>query len=449
MADSKNRSWGGAFGPTTRLRDAKMRPPVNIKECELVVTEGPDRGQRFRMSGALVRIGKDPECEVALTDSSVSRGHAAIEEREEGWLLRDLDSTNGTFLNGTLTREAYLAPGATIVVGQTTIKFQPINTTLTVTPSERGTFAGLLGESAPMRDLFGYLARVARTELAALLLGETGTGKEVIARAIHDSSRRSNGPFIVFDCGAVEGGLVAAALFGHKEGAFTGAVSSRKGAFLSANGGTLFIDEVGELPLELQPKLLRALERREVQAVGADTSTKVDVRIVAATHRNLKQLVAEGKFRQDLYYRLSGVVLEIAPLRSRPEDVLPLARHFLAAAGATAKLAPTAETALKTHAWAGNVRELKNVVERAAALARGPLLEAKDLMLESDAPLPKGSVDDRPRSLEEAEKVAIEAALKASSWNKAEASRILGITPKTLREKIERYGVKRPGESAS
>jgi len=445
MTDSKNKSWGGAFGPTTRLKDARQRAPINIKECELVVEDGPDRGQRFRIGSAHVRIGKDPENEVVLSDPSVSRAHAEIEDREEGWLLRDLGSTNGTLLNGTQTREAYLAPGGVIVVGQTTMKFAPINTALAVTPSERGSFLGVLGESTSMRELFGYLERVAATELSALLSGETGTGKEMIARAIHEASRRANGPFIVFDCGAVDASLVGAALFGHKEGAFTGAVSARKGAFVSAHGGTLFIDEVGELPLDLQPKLLRALERREVQAVGSDTSTKVEVRIVSATHRNLKQMVAEGKFRQDLYYRLSGVVLEIPPLRNRIDDILPLARHFLSSVSSHARLSASAETALKTHPWAGNVRELKNVVERAAALARGNTLEAGDLMLEAEAgPAPSAS-DERPLSLEQVEKIAIEKALKASGWNKAEASRILGITPKTLREKIERYGVKRPG----
>jgi DNA-binding NtrC family response regulator len=443
MADSKAKSW--AFGPTTRLKDAKPRAPITLRECELVIAEGPDQGKRFRIGSAHVRIGKDPESEVMLADPSVSRLHAEIEDREEGWLLRDLGSTNGTQLNGTRTKEAYLAPGAVIVVGQTTLKFATLNTALNVTPSDRGSFLGVLGESAAMRELFGYLERVAATDLSALLLGETGTGKEMIARAIHEASRRANGPFTIFDCGAVDASLVGAALFGHKEGAFTGAIGARKGAFLSASGGTLFIDEVGELPLDLQPKLLRALERREVQAVGSDTSTKVDVRIVSATHRNLKQMVAEGKFRQDLYYRLSGVVLEIPPLRTRIDDILPLARHFLSACSSHARLAASAETALKTHAWPGNVRELKNVVERASALARGHSLESGDLMLEA-APEPAGAAaDERPLSLEQVEKIAIERALKASSWNKAEASRILGITPKTLREKIERYGVKRPG----
>ena len=445
MADSKNKTWGGAFGPTTRLSAARQRANINIKECELVVMEGPDKGSRFRIKTALVRIGKDPDCEATLSDPSVSRQHVQIEDKEEGWLLTDLGSTNGTLLNGTQTREAFLTPGATIVVGQTTLKFAPINTALVVEPSERASFLDVLGESAPMRELFGYLERVAATDLSALLLGETGTGKEMVAHAIHDGSKRANSPFIVFDCGAVDASLVGAALFGHKEGAFTGAISARKGAFLSAHGGTLFIDEIGELPLELQPKLLRALERREVQAVGADISTKIDVRIVSATHRNLKAMVSEGKFRQDLYYRISGVVLEIPPLRNRTDDILPLARHFLATTS-PARLSAAAETALKIHSWPGNVRELKNVIERAAALARGSTLESGDLMLEVDTP-PPGPNDDRPRSLEEVEKIAIEKALKASQWNKAEASRILGITPKTLREKIERYGVKKPDGS--
>ena len=366
---------------TERLADAASRPGVSVRECELVVEEGPDRGRTFRLTRARVVVGKDAEADVALTDPSVSRAHLAIEDRPEGFVLRDLGSTNGTVLNGTQTREAFLAPGAGIKLGRTTLRFQPRNTLLPVEPSARGELAGMIGQSARMRQLFGYLERVGPTELAVMLLGDTGTGKEMVARGLHQLSRRKAGPFVVFDCGAHEAALLPAALFGHKEGAFTGAVGNRKGLFAAASGGTIFLDEIGELPLDLQPRLLRVLEHREVLPLGADAPVRVDVRVVCATHRDLRAMVADGKFRQDLFYRLSGLVLEIPPLRERPDDVLALARHFLTAAGSPLEVSPDAAAVLAAHAWPGNVRELKNVIERAAVFAASGALEPQHLML--------------------------------------------------------------------
>jgi DNA-binding NtrC family response regulator len=417
------------------------------RNCELVVTEGPDTGKVFPLPPGVVRIGSSPACDIVLADRAISRTHCTIEDRIDGLALKDEGSRNGTRLNGALIKEAILTPGAIVTVGTTQLKFRVQEKTYSVKPTTGSCFGGLIGSSLAMRELFGYLERVSGTSLSVLLLGETGTGKELVARALHDASQRARGPFVVFDCAATEANLVGAALFGHREGAFTGATGQRKGAFLSANGGTLFIDELGELPLDLQPKLLRVLERREVLPIGADAPLRVDVRIVSATHRNLKDLVQKGKFRQDLYYRLTGMILNIPSLREREEDVVMLAEHFLRDARPGVDLGAAARACLLAHSWPGNVRELKNAVERAAALARGPQLGEADLMLE-DSPATPHPHQKGSQRLEDVEKVTIQETLSATGWNKTQAARILGITPKTLREKIERYGLTPAGDEA-
>jgi DNA-binding NtrC family response regulator len=331
-----------------------------------------------------------------------------------------------------------------------------------------------------MKELFAHLQLAAMTNLSVLLAGETGTGKEMAAKALHESGPRAKGPFTVFDCGATDPGLIGAALFGHKEGAYTGASGSRKGAFLTAHGGTLFLDEIGELPLEMQPKLLRALEQRQVQPLGSDQYVAFDTRIVCASHRDLEAMIVAGKFREDLYYRLAGLVLVMPPLRDRPVDVEPLARRFLQSARPDLSFSPEAMDRLTTYGWPGNVRELRNVIDRAAALCRNPVIMPTDLHLRitgrspaaalaaaiapvgttvtgstsgpamSAAPASQG-VEPRSgpapiRSIKDAEIEAIQAALKATGGNKTEAAKILGIARKTLREKLEKYGLSGPGD---
>jgi DNA-binding NtrC family response regulator len=433
--------------PTAALRTGSAARTLKIRDAELAVVEGPDAGQVFALPRGLVRVGKAKDGDVVLADASVSRAHFTLEDRAEGWLLRDLGSTNGTQLNGLLVREAYVPAGATIAAGATTLRFQSRESSFVIEPSRASSFGELIGSSLRMRELFGILERVAPTELAALLLGETGTGKELIARAIHEASPRRAAPFGVFDCASVEPSLIGAALFGHRKGSFTGATEDRKGAFRAAHGGTLFIDELGELPLDLQPRLLRVLERREVQVLGDDTAVRVDVRVVAATHRDLRALVTEGKFRKDLYYRLAGVVIDVPALRERAGDVVPLARTFLERARPGTRLSPGACARLEAHSWPGNVRELRAAMDRAAVLGRGPELTERDLMLEPgpEAPATAGPGAGRgPRSLEAVEREAIEEALRATGWNRNQAARILGIAAKTLREKIERYGLVPP-----
>jgi len=244
-------------------------------------------------------------------------------------------------------------------------------------------FGELYGDSTPMREVFGLLARVAPTDLGVVLLGETGTGKELAARALHAEGERAGAPFVVLDCGAIQPNLIESELFGHERAAFTGADRPRKGAFEVADGGTIFLDEIGELPLELQPKLLRVLERREVQRLGASRPEAIDVRLVAATHRNLAQMVTAGTFREDLYFRLAEMEIRLPPLRDRKEDIPLLARRMLAelaeAGGPTVPLSDAALQTLKRRDWPGNVRQLRNVLRRAAVMATGETIEPEDL----------------------------------------------------------------------
>jgi DNA-binding NtrC family response regulator len=314
--------------------------------------------------------------------------------------VRDLGSTNGTAVDGVFIVEAYVVPGSRIRVGESEILFEGHESYLDVTESPRAAFGELLGESAVMRAVFGILERVAPTSLSLLLTGETGTGKDLAARAIHEASGRRDGPFVVVDCGALSRTLVESQLFGHERGAFTGADKTRKGAFERAHGGTVFLDEIGELPLDLQPKLLRVLERQEVEPLGASEPIDIDVRVVAATHRNLPDMVQRGAFRDDLFFRLAEVVIELPPLRDRREDIGMLAAQLLgrAEAARATKVGDDATAWLSQRDWPGNVRELRNVIRRAAVLAPGAVLERATLeTLERMSPR-SGSVPPPPRA---------------------------------------------------
>ncbi|MBI4871228.1 MAG: sigma 54-interacting transcriptional regulator [Candidatus Riflebacteria bacterium] len=273
----------------------------------MLVEEGPDKGSTAGLEGERLTLGTAPDNGLVLSDPSVSRHHAELVRGPEGLLLRDLGSTNGTFLGAHRVKEAFVGAGVRVILGRTVILLAPAEGMLLAFPSEQTSFGELHGQSTAMRRLFGVLARVAPTEITVLISGETGTGKELAARALHASSRRATGPFVPLDCGALERELAGSDLFGHEPGAFTGAAGRRPGIFEQARGGTVFLDELGELPLELQPKLLRVLERREVRRLGASSYLSVDVRLLAATHRDLKAMAAAGTFREDLLYRVAQV----------------------------------------------------------------------------------------------------------------------------------------------
>ncbi len=352
------------------------RRVVQLPRLALVVLTGDERGTEYVMEGDRLTIGKASTNDVVLAHQTVSRNHCEIVREKDGYLLRDLGSTNGTLLDGAEVREAFLKPGAVLTVGEIELKVRTFSEQIEVLPSERTRFGAVVGKSRGMREIFGLLERLAPSDATVLLGGETGTGKDVMARAIHQESKRSDRPFIVVDCGAVVANLIESELFGHEKGAFTGASERRRGAFELAHGGTLFLDEIGELPLDLQPKLLRALEARSFRRVGGNKELSVDIRVIAATKRNLAVEVERGKFREDLYFRLAVVPIDLPPLRERKEDLPLLVDHLLEQieendpAAGDLRMAAAAVEALAGHDWPGNVRELRNVLERAAFLAQ-------------------------------------------------------------------------------
>lgn len=325
--------------------------------------------------GQRLRIGKAPDNDLVLSDDTVSRHHCELSRTPSGILVRDLGSTNQTRVGPTAVREATVDSGATITVGTVELLLRSEPSRAQILPSESTQFGEALGPSLAMRSIFGVLEKIAPTDASVLLEGETGTGKDVLARSIHQLSPRSDQPFVVVDCGAVSYNLIESELFGHERGAFTGAIAARQGAFELAGRGTLFLDEVGELPLDVQPKLLRVLESAEFRRVGGNKTIHAEARIIAATKRNLKEEVERGKFREDLYFRLSVVPVTVPPLRSRREDIPALVEQFLELARKRDKSATNITissesiAALSAHDWPGNVRELRNVLDRAIYIA--------------------------------------------------------------------------------
>ncbi|HEY1551402.1 MAG TPA: sigma 54-interacting transcriptional regulator [Kofleriaceae bacterium] len=360
----------------TRIRREATPATVNLRKCKLVVIKGAQRGTEFVIAGDVIRIGKAPENDLVLADETVSRVHFEIVRDAKGYLVRDMKSTNGTFLDSAEVKEAYLRAGSVIKAGEVELKFTPFEERIEILPSEKESLGEMVGKSPAMREIFGLVERIAPTDATVLIEGETGTGKDMIARTLHLLSPRHDKSFIVVDCGAVAGTLIESELFGHEKGAFTGAVAARQGAFELASGGTVFLDELGELSLDLQPKLLRVLEQRELRRVGGAKTIKVDLRVIAATRKDLRSEVEKGKFREDLYFRLNVVPITAPPLRERREDIPLLIDHMLArlahSANDTAVLGDATRAALMAHDWPGNVRELRNVIERALALGADP-----------------------------------------------------------------------------
>jgi DNA-binding NtrC family response regulator len=353
----------------------------------LDVAEGPDKGlaRVLEPSEPLeLLVGQSPACGLQLTDATVSRRHASMDIAGSRLRVRDLGSTNGTTVDGVEIAEAFLRGGERVRLGNTTIVVA--SGAAKSSAAAQATFGSLVTSSRAMRRLVPLLARIATSSVPVLIEGETGTGKEVIARAIHDESGRRAAPFVVFDCSAVASSVIESELFGHERGAFTGAVGARKGVFEQAHGGTLFIDELGELPLDLQPRLLRALERSEVRRVGGNDWIKCDVRVIAATRRDMDAYVLEGRFRDDLFHRLAVGRVALPPLRRRQEDIAPLVERF--AREVDPEAPPIASRVIeewRRNAWPGNVRELRNAVFRHLALG-----DAADLAADEgdDSPAP-------------------------------------------------------------
>ncbi len=343
--------------------------PAAASGIHVVVLSGSAKGTSKPLSEKL-RIGKAPDNDLVLADDTVSRHHCELTRANDGVHVRDLGSTNGTKVAGARVQEAVVGAGTVLKVGEVEVALRPAVRNVEVLPSDKSWFGAAIGHSLAMRTIFGVLERIAKTDATVLLEGETGTGKDVLARAIWTESARPQGPFVVVDCGAVSYSLLESELFGHERGAFTGAVAARVGAFELADGGTVFLDEIGELPLDVQPKLLRVLETKEFRRVGGNRTMKSDVRVIAATKRSLQREVQAGKFREDLYFRLAVVPITVPPLRARRDDIPRLVEHILRASGGGLTVGPDTMQGLMAHDWPGNVRELRNVLERAVYMAR-------------------------------------------------------------------------------
>jgi len=436
-----------------------------LRKSRLVVVEGPEKGRRLEIASERVTIGRSLICDLVLTDTSVSGTHCEIVASEAGFLLRDLGATSGTSVGGVRVREAWLEPGVALKLGHTVVRFEVGSGTIEIDLSRQERFFELIGHSVRMREIFAVLEKVAASDLTVLIHGETGTGKELVARAIHRASKRVQRPLVVQDCSAIPANLIESTLFGHERGSFTGAADRRRGCFEHADGGTLFLDEIGELDVSLQPKLLRVIETHEVQRVGGSRTIPVDVRVVAATNRDLRQMVNDGSFREDLYYRLSVVQVDLPPLRERPEDIPTLVQEFLEESAkrvtvpgdAPFTITHDAMMKLQAYPWPGNVRELKNTIERAVSLADGTELGMRDLLPASQKTppvfLPGGTAeqfvenetpfkDAKQKVVDAFEAQYLKALLDKHGDNISRSARAAGLTRYHLRELAKRYGLR-------
>ncbi|HCB14594.1 MAG TPA: Fis family transcriptional regulator, partial [Gammaproteobacteria bacterium] len=443
---------------------SKSRLRFQFEAIELRVIAGSDAGLEASLGLPNVRIGTSPDNDVVLTDRAVSRRHAEILMTPNGLLLRDLGSTNGTFINGVQITEAYIPPDAECRFGYSQLLIRQHTEERKVAVPSQNHLGELVGSSERMRELYGLIRAVAPTPTTVHLNGESGSGKELVARTLHTFSGRT-GPFVVFDASVTDPEMVRNDLFGHIKGAFTGATGSREGAFRQAHTGTLFIDEIGELPLDLQPRLLRVLESREVTPIGSDKSTRVDVRVITATHRDLAAMVRAGTFRTDLFYRLSVVPIDLPALREIREDIPLIAESLCQQLQLNSRISEGAMAALQSYLWPGNVRELRNVLERAAVMCGDREIRIEDLRLPKaalapaitparapaalpplppppsslfePASIPKPGAADARTHLKDMERQMIIEAMERNRNNKAAVARELGIPLSTLKRRLK------------
>jgi DNA-binding NtrC family response regulator len=412
------------------------------------------RERTVPVTGAGVVVGKDPTCDAPIDDPYVSTRHLRIEPRGAAWSLLDLGSTNGTFIAGARITRAELPLGLPVQLGDAELVLEARDT---LDAPRAEAFEGMISRDPAMRQVFELVERVAPSDAAVTILGETGVGKELVARALHGRSGRRDAPFIPVNCSAIAESLIESELFGHEKGAFSGAERLRKGAFEEADRGTIFLDEIGELPLDLQPKLLRVLELGEVKRVGASRPLTVNVRIVAATHRDLRAQVRAGKFREDLFYRLCVVPITVPPLRQRKGDVQILAEAFLQRAsprGMGLRWSPEALARLEGYDWPGNVRQLRNVVQRALLFrGEGLAVPASAVTFEDTRTTPADTGDDdtmyvRGLSLEEIEREAIRLSLRRNLGKRAAVVKELQIAKSTVMKRIGQWGLQDEGRLA-
>ncbi len=420
-----------------------------LQNLVLEILEPGKNPREFPLQEPILNIGAAEKNEIILSDPTVSSRHLKLVRQGETTTVFDLGSTNGTWVNGVKIREAEVEPGFQLKLGQTVIRFLQKETLEAPRPIATEEFFGLVGASKGMQSLYGLLSKIAPIDATVLILGESGTGKELVARALHRLSRRAKGPFVVINCGAISPELVESELFGHEKGAFTGALRQHEGAVGQAKGGTLFLDEIGELPLDLQPKLLRLLENRTFRRVGGMEELNADIRMIAATHRDLNRAVQEKSFREDLFFRLFVLPIVLPALRERREDIPLLSKSFLkdfSGNGSLKELSEAAMEKLSEHAFHGNVRELKNTLLRAFILAEGEQIGAEDLCFNQELGFGGKSLaaDFRVERLEDMEKRLVLRALEIHRWNKTKAAEALGVAKSTLFAKIKLYGIEAP-----
>jgi two-component system, NtrC family, response regulator GlrR len=427
---------------THKLADDSGSTEREVVRFSLLVTNGPDAGLAFSPADDTAVIGTHECADLILKDPTVSRFHCEIAVRGSALVIRDLASRNGTLVDRTSIIEAHLHTGAVLTLGRTQLRFDVAADTLKLPLSTSSSFGILVGRSPVIRRVFALLEKASSTDATVLLEGDTGTGKEAAAESIHRASSRRDGPFVAIDCSAIPADLLESELFGHERGAFTGAIGVRAGAFEAAHGGTVFLDEIGELSPDLQPKLLRVLERKETKRLGTNTTSALDVRVIAATNRNLREEVNARRFRSDLYYRLAVISVRLPPLRERREDLPLLVDHLLETLGladhAEASLLrqPKVQAELLRHDWPGNVRELRNYLERCIALREQLPFE------EVSAPAPSTNMPlaaAREQCVRNFERAYVAELLREHGDNVTAAARTAGITRVHLHRLIYKY----------
>ena len=429
---------------------------VTYPKTRVTVAEGPNQGLNHEIVSNTLRIGSSSDNDLVLSDSTVSRRHCSISPVGGGLRVRDEGSRNGVFVAGARVLDAIYSTSFSIQVGDTVLMVEPLADQVSREQASRDRFGDLLGRSSCMRELFADLARIAATDMALLIEGETGTGKELVAESIHRASARAEEPLVVFDCSAVAPTLAESELFGHERGAFTGASAARAGVFEQADGGSIFLDELGELPKDLQPKLLRVLEKREVRRLGSQRTITVDVRLIAATNRNLAAEVTLGNFREDLYFRLAGAHVYVPPLRDRMGDLPLLVEHFLSCAKpprSAAEIPSAVWDMFMAHRWPGNVRELSNAVQRLLVMPDRPLhsMSAPTTASTSSAPTAAGAeapTDPAPplrvarrEATEAFERQYVEGVLARTAGNVTRAAAVAEVSRQMMQKLMRKHGI--------
>lgn len=454
--NKSNKNENTSSGKTKVIRWEEQATKLVLSKCKLTVVNGPQKGEEFILTRPIIRVGTKSDNEIVIKDDTVSRTHFQITQSKDGYLCQDAESLNGVFINGIRVKEAFVSEGSIIRIGSTELKFLPMDETFEVVPSKKSRYANLIGGSMAMRKIYTIIDKIASSDVTVIIEGESGTGKELVAAAIHEKSKRNKKPFVVFDCSAVAENLIESELFGHEKGSFTGATGLRHGAFELADSGSIFLDEIGELNIDMQPKLLRVLENRSIRRVGGDRTMPIDVRVVAATNRHLESEVKQGNFREDLFYRLNVVPIFLPPLRKRKEDIPMIVEHFIEQHNeenpdrTCEGISTSAMELLLAYDWPGNVRELKNTISRAFSFMEGKQILPDDIPERVRVPIARAELDIREdlgfkdakeQWVASFEKQYLAEILKKNGFNISAAAKEAGIDRKSVQRLIRKYNL--------